>query len=286
MNRIRLSVSRDTLKTVLKDTATRIQNTGVSQAASALAYTSILSIIPLLAVSFSVFKAFGGLEKLYAIIEPFIFENLAEGSDEKTLETVRSFIGNIHAGTLGLGGLIGLLFTSMSMLYSVETSINDVWGAKVRRRLFTRVTLYWFFITVGPLALSVIVGIATALDMPLSKVLPSGTPFLLISVGFFYAIYKYVPHRIVHWKAALIAAGVTTLTWGIARFGYSIYIQKVVSYDKIYGSLGAIPIFILWIYVAWLVILSGAALSASIHPYFEEPAESEIRSEEKELKNE
>lgn len=264
MNRILLSVVRDTCK----DTARRVQDTEISKSASALAYTTILSIIPLLAVSFSIFKAFGGLDKLYAIIEPFIFENLAEGSDEKTLDLVRSFIGNIHAGTLGFSGLVGLMFTSMSMLSSVENSINKIWGTPLRRGLFRRITLYWFFITLGPLALSIAIGFATTLDIPLSKIFPSGLPFLLISVGFFYGLYRYVPHRPVYWKAALISAITTTITWGLAKMCYGLYVKKVVSYDKIYGSLGAIPIFLVWIYVAWLVVLTGAALSASLQSYF------------------
>lgn len=264
MNRILLSVVKDTFK----DTARRVRDTEISKSASALAYTTILSIIPLLAVSFSIFKAFGGLDRLYAIIEPFIFENLAEGSDEKTLDLVRSFIGNIHAGTLGFTGLVGLMFTSMSMLSSVEDSINKIWGTPLRRGIFRRITLYWFFITLGPLALSIAIGFATTLDIPLSKVFPSGLPFLFISVGFFYGLYRYVPHRPVYWKAALLSAVATTVTWGIAKMSYGLYVKKVVSYDKIYGSLGAIPIFLVWIYVAWLVVLSGAALSASLQNYF------------------
>jgi membrane protein len=258
------SVARDTLE----DTIRKIRESEATTAASALAYTTILSIIPLLAVSFSIFKAFGGLDKLYGIIEPFIFENLAEGSDEKTLTMLRSFVGNIHAGTLGAGGMIALLFTSMSMLASVEKAINKVWQARIRKSLFQRVTLYWFFITLGPLALSLAIGFASALDVPLKKVLPSGIPFFFILVGLFYGMYKYVPHRRVHWKAAMISAMLTACSWVLAKAVYGIYVKKVLAYNRIYGSLGAIPIFLLWVYVAWLVILCGSAFSASLQAHF------------------
>ncbi|MBC7386623.1 MAG: YihY family inner membrane protein [Cryobacterium sp.] len=257
------------------DTARLFRDAEIPSAASSLAYTTILSIIPLLAVSFSIFKAFGGLEKLYGTIEPFIFENLAEGSDEKTLALVRTFVGNIHAGTLGVTGMIGLMFTSMSMLASVEKSINKIWQTKLSRSFFHRITGYWFFITLGPLALSIVIGVATALDLPLSKVLPSGTPFLVILVALFYCLYAYVPHQRVDRKAALIASIGTSLTWILAKVGYGLYVRKVVSYDKIYGSLGAIPIFLVWIYVAWLVILTGAAFSASLQNRFSEPESEE-----------
>src|SRR4051812_16785951 len=103
------------LKAVTHDTLGEIRAAELPLVASSLAYTTILSIIPLIAVSFSVFKAFGGLDKLYAAVEPIVFENLAEGSDERTLNTLKDFVSNIHTGTLGISGFVGLVFTSMAM---------------------------------------------------------------------------------------------------------------------------------------------------------------------------
>jgi membrane protein len=109
---------------------------------------------------------------------------------------------------------------------------------------------------------------ATSLNVPLSKVLPSGTPFFFILLGIFYGMYRYVPHRPVYWKSALIAAFFTTCTWIIAKLGYGIYVRHFVGYGKIYGSLAAIPIFLVWVYLAWLVILMGAALSAALERHY------------------
>lgn len=263
------SVARDTLL----DTIRKIREADTPTAASALAYVTILSVIPLIAVSFSIFKAFGGVDKLYGIVEPFVFENLAEGSDQKTLDLLHSFVENIHARALGIGGIIGLLFTSMTMLAKIEGTINKVWQTKLRKSLLERITLYWFFITMGPVAVAGAVGAATAADVPLNKILPHGLTFFLILVVIFYGTYKYVPHRRVHWKAALISGVVTSISWILAKATYGIYVRKFVSYNKIYGSLGAIPILLVWIYVAWLVILSGAAFSAALQAHFlDEPA--------------
>lgn len=275
---------RSVLKDTLQDTLKLVRETEIPVAASSLAYTTILSVIPLLAVSFSIFKAFGGLDNLYGAIEPFIFENLAEGSDEKTLEVIKSFVGNIHATTLGIGGLIGLLVTSMTMLASVEKTINKIWKTPMNRGFFQRMTIYWFFITLGPLALAVAIGAATSLDIPLSKVLPSGTPFFFILVGLFYGMYRYIPHRRVYWRAALVTAVGTSFFWVLAKIVFGVYVKKVVSYDKIYGSLGAIPIFLLWIYIAWLVVLTGAAFSASLQWHYlegEEPPNAKLRKKPK-----
>lgn len=252
------------LKSVSRDTATEFREAELPLAASSLAYTTILSIIPLIAVSFSIFKAFGGMDKLYATIEPLIFENLAEGADAKTLETIRSFVGNIHAGTLGVSGFLGLLITSMTMLSSVEKSINRIWKTPMTRTWFQRVSTYWFFITLGPLAVSFAVGLATSLNLPMKSFLPSGLSLFPILVLVFFGMYKFIPHRKVDWKPALIASVWTSVSWLMAKAAYSIYVKKVVAYDKIYGSLGAVPILLVWIYVAWLVVLAGAALSAAL----------------------
>jgi membrane protein len=257
------SVAR-TVVLVLRDTRELIQSAQLLMVASSLAYTTILSIIPLLAVSFSIFQAFGGLDKLYATIEPVVINNLAEGSSEEVMVQIRHFIGNIHAGALGAGGMVGLIFTCMSMLFSAEKAINRVWNAPMNRTLFQRVSSYWLLITLGPLAMAFMLGAGISAQIPLTRYLPSGTGGFLLAIGLFFVTYKFVPHRRVHWMPALIAAWVTAVAWNVARLGYAVYTSKVLTYSKIYGSLGAVPILLLWIYIIWVVILSGAALGAAL----------------------
>jgi len=249
---------------IILDTAQHAKKVHLLMIASSLAFTTILSIIPLLAVSFSIFQAFGGIQKLYSLLEPLILANLAQGSGQEVIELLRRFIENAHAGFIGIGGMIGLIFTSMSMLLSAEKAINQIWNTQITRRLFQRLAIYWLFITLGPLALSIALGVAASYEFPIWKLFPSGTGITLISMAFFFAVFKWVPQAVVHWKSALIASVFTTLFWGLARYGYSIYTQKVVSYNVVYGSLGAVPIFMLWIDICWITVLSGAALSATL----------------------
>jgi len=253
-----------TLRAVFLDTGKHMLEAQLPLVASSLAYTTILSIIPLLAVSFAIFQAFGGLEKIYEMIEPMILENLAESAGKDAMNSIRRFIGNAHGGAMGAGGLIGLVITSMSMLSSAEKAINRVWRAEIKRTLFQRIAAYWLFITLGPIALSVALGTATSSDIPLSKVLPSGTIGFVFGILIFTIIYKFVPNRKVQILPALIAGTATTITWYLAKAGYSLYTHKVVTYHKLYGSLGAIPIMLFWIYIIWLVILAGAAFSAAL----------------------
>ena len=255
---------RDTLPGIIRDTAKQMEQAQLFTYASSLAYTTILSIIPLLAVSFAVFQAFGGLQKLYSIIKPMILSNLAEGASEQVIESLQSFIENAHTGAIGVGGMVGLIFTSMSMLSSAENAINYVWQVKMTRSLFQRIAYYWLFITLGPLTLSIAVGIATSSNIPLVKLLPSGIGMYFITVGIFFLVYKFVPQVKVQWQYALTSSIITSLFWNLARWGYALYTKHAVTYNVVYGSLGAIPIFLLWIYIIWLVLLGGASLTAAL----------------------
>jgi len=251
-------------KEIAKTISTEVEQAQIFLTAGSLAYTTILSMVPLLAVSFAIFQAFGGMEKLYSTLQPFILSNLSEGANEKAIEQLQSFVSNANASTLGIGGLIALLFTSFSMLSSVEKAINRVWGTKIERSLFQRISTYWLFITLGPLGAAVLIGFATTAKLPMGTYLPGGTGLFILSVGFFFALYKFIPSCRVHWRYALISGAYTSAILGLAKIGFNIYVRRVVSYDRVYGSLGAIPIILLWIYILWVITLSGAALTASL----------------------
>lgn len=247
-----------------RDIGHQMQQAQLFQVASSLAYTTILSLIPLLAMSFAIFKAFGGMERLLETIQPFILSNLAEGTSEEVLKRIESFISNVHASTLGVGAFLGLIFTSMSMLLSAEKAINKVWGTQLKRSWFQRISSYWLVITLGPVALSIALGAATTGDVQIAKIFPSGTGIFVLTVGIFFLVYKFVPNTKVDWRYALFSATITSAFWNLARIAYAFYTKKAVSYNKIYGSLAAVPILLLWIYIIWVIILSGAALSAAL----------------------
>jgi membrane protein len=249
---------------IARDTWLHISRAQLPQVASSLSYTTILSLIPLLAVSFAIFKAFGGLDRIYGMIEPFILDNLAEGVSDEVIGTLKTFISNAHAKTIGVGGLVGLIFTSMSMLWSADKAINKIWDAPLKRSWFLRISGYGLFVTIGPLALAVVLGFATSGHLPITHFFPNGTGLFLITTAFFYFIYKWVPHTPVDSKYAWVSALLAAIAFNIARLTYATYIAKAVSYNKIYGSLSAVPILLLWIYIVWLVILSGAALTAAL----------------------
>jgi membrane protein len=261
-------VRTDTLLRVWKTALRHAIGANLFQTAGSLAYTTILSIIPFLAVSLSIFQAFKGLDRVYEAIEPMIVENLAENAGQQAMESIRNFISNIHAGTLGIGGLIGLILTSMSLLNSAERALNRIWDTPLRRTWFERISSYWLFITIGPVSLAGVLGF-TGASTASPKVLPSGVWGYLILSSALLVVYKWVPNRHVRWSPALIPAALMALVFVVARGVYGIYVREIVAYNKIYGSLAAVPILILWIWIVWVIVLIGAAVSASLQAELE-----------------
>jgi membrane protein len=256
---------------VLKDVVALIRELQLPLVASSLAYTTILSIIPVLAVSFAVFHAFGGMDKLFEVVEPFIISNLAKGTGQEVTGHLRAFIGNAHANAVGAGGVVALLATTMTMLTSIETAINKIWGIHRQRSLFYRISSYWLIITLGPMALAVAVGLATSKDAPMTAYLPSGFGILMLTIAMLFLIYQTTPNTRVNWHYSLFSGILAGVAWSGAANAYEEYTKFAVSYSKIYGSLSAIPILLVWIYILWLIVLSGAALGACLQRRLEPP---------------
>lgn len=258
-------------KQIARDTQFVINDAQLFMTAASLAYTTILSIIPVLALSFVIFRAFGGLEKLYATLEPFILSNLSQGTSEDVMLKMKGFINNVSIGTISAGGFVGLVFTSMSLMLNIENSFNRIWKVENTRSWFHRIASYWLFITLGPLAVSIALGIATTSRLPLSNLLPSWSGAFALAACILTLTYKYVPNTRVRAKYAFISGFWTAIVWGLSRVGYELYIEKFASYNKIYGSLAAVPILLFWIYLMWLMVLAGAALTATLQKRLERP---------------
>src|SRR6185437_5706139 len=209
---------------------------------------------------------------VHQIVEPFILNNLAEGVSDEVIDVLQRFIQNAHTKAIGISGLIGLVFTSMTMLWNIEKAINRVWNAPLKRSWFQRVSSYWLFITIGPIALAVLLGVAGSKELPIAHLLPSGAACFGILVAIFFFVYKWVPHTYVNPRYAFSSAMIASLAFTGARGGYHYYMSKAVSYNRIYGSLAAVPILLLWVYIVWLIILGGAALTASLQKINDERA--------------
>lgn len=240
--------------------------------AMSLVYTTLLSIVPLLAVSFSVLKAFG----VHNQVQPML-ANLLEPLGEKGAEitnTVIGFVENVQVGVLGMVG-VGLLFYSViALMQKVEMSFNYTWRVSTPRSMAQRFSDYLSVLMVGPVLVLSALGISGTLlnheviqwmasVEPLGSLLRLMTravPYLLI-IGAFTFVYVFVPNTRVTVKAALVGGIVTGFLWQSLGWGFATFVVSSAKYAAIYSAFATLILFLMWLYLGWLVLLTGASIA-------------------------
>ncbi|OGQ36637.1 MAG: hypothetical protein A3F16_00955 [Deltaproteobacteria bacterium RIFCSPHIGHO2_12_FULL_43_9] len=214
--------------------------------ATALAYTTLLSLVPLFAVMFSLFKVFGGFERFGEKIHPFLYRffNIAEGSP--IYQKLWEYVDKVHAGAIGIVGSLVLIIAAISLFITMERSFNEIWGVQKGRPWTKKFTNYWTLITIGPLFFALSVWIQAP---------------VLILIVFITFLYIYVPYTSVKFKSALIGGTVAGLLLEGARALYALYTVNYVGYEKIYGAVAAIPLFLIWIEIGWFIVLIGTEIA-------------------------
>ncbi len=240
--------------------------------AMSLVYTTLLSIVPLLAVSFSVLKGFGAHNQL----EPALI-NLLAPLGEKGIQIshqIISFVDNMKVGVLGSIGLLLLIFTVLSLVKKIENAFNATWNIPVTRNIIQRFSNYLSVILIGPLLLFTSAGITASFNSStvvntFLSIEPFGTillflggltPYILTTISF-TLIYLLIPNTKVQFKSALYGAIVATILWKMIGALFTAFIVDSTNYTAIYSSFAILIIFMIWIYISWLIILTGASIS-------------------------
>lgn len=244
--------------------------------AASLGYTSLLSIVPLLAVVFGVAAAFPVFEQWSADLQAFIFKNMVPTSGEQVQEYLTGFLASVSR--LTLPGMVFLILTALLLMMRIEKSFNLIWRVPVSRGLLNKVVMYWAVLTLGPLAL----GAATALSaQPLFELMgmAGGGANSLRTVGIFTftwlafcLMFLLVPNCKVPIPYAAAGALVSTILFSLAKTGFVVFVSRA-SFNVIYGALATIPIFLFWLYLVWTVILLGASLAASLTTFSDRRSE-------------
>jgi len=257
--------------------------------ASALAYTTLLAIVPLLAlavgISSSLLKKQGErpiealIESAVAKVAPqldLVSKNPnAEVKDgrREVVQSITQYIGRIQSGALNVGGVLGLVFVAVSLLATIETAFNDIWGVPRGRSWFSRVVHYWAAISLGPLFLLLAIGVTTGSHFALTRqwieslpfvgvFLVSLFPFALLSLGF-ALFYQVMPNTKVDWRAALVGGAVGGCLWQLNNLVNVHYASKVFTYATIYGPMSLLPVFLLGLYFSWMIMLFGAQVACA-----------------------
>lgn len=238
--------------------------------ASALAYTTLLSMIPVLAIMFMFFKAFGG-EMVETKIKPMIYDYLTAGIGDSITLYIDSFLSSATVDTLGSIGFIFLLVAVYSILSSIESSFNAIWQVNKNRSPIEMLKTYLTIVFVSPILLIVSLWLTSRLEFIMSigdsylkgfstfmlyQILPFGLVLLL-----FLALIVIMPNTRVKILNALIGAFIGALCFTILKGLFIHYTKMAVSYNVIYGSIAAVPFFMMWIYFSWTIVLLSVEIA-------------------------
>jgi membrane protein len=252
--------------------ARRFQADGALDKASSLAYTSLLSLVPLLAIALAMLAAFPVFDKVRDQIQALIFQNFVPAVGEQVQRTVSGFVAN--AGKLTAAGVIGLVFSAVMLLVTIESTLNAIFRVATPRSPVSRLLVYWTAVTLGPLLMGASFSMSAwffaAQDWAsrwglsgLVSLVTGATPNVLLMISF-TLLYIAVPNRRVRTQDALIGGLAAALAFAALRFGFALYITGAHAYQSVYGAVAAVPIFLFWMYLSWVVVLSGAELAAAL----------------------
>ncbi|MDO9083629.1 MAG: YihY/virulence factor BrkB family protein, partial [Humidesulfovibrio sp.] len=247
--------------------------------ASALTFTTILAIVPLLAVAFSISKGFG-------LQNADFFRDFLLGVSagrEEVVDKILQYIGNTNVKTLGWLGVGALLFTVFTTVGNVERAFNTIWAVKQDRTSWRKFTDFFSIIVICPLVVLVAASFTVALQKTdlvhafianpalewLERLLLKIMSLALVWVGFTFA-YAFIPNTRVKLKAAALGGVVAGSLWQAAQWAYIHWQIGFSKYNAIYGSFAQLPLFLIWLYISWVLVLLGAEISFAaqhLHAY-------------------
>ena len=243
-----------------------------NERAASLAYTTLLSFAPLLAITFSVMKGFGANDQLRPFLQKFL-EPLGAQSAE-IADKLSGFVENISVGVLGALGVALLIYGVISMMQKIEEAFNDIWRVPDARSFLHRLRDYLAVLLIGPLFLFLSVAMTAMVrhadiayrwlnidivNSSMEKVF-SLVPYLLFMLAF-AALYMFMPNTKVKWMPALAAGFLTGLIWKILGLLFGIFVASSASYAAIYSAFAAIVLLMILVYMGWLTVLAGAAIA-------------------------
>ncbi|NLA88695.1 MAG: YihY family inner membrane protein [Alcaligenaceae bacterium] len=251
-------------KDVLMFAITRLINEGLTNKAASLSYTSITSSVPLLAVILSLFTAFPIFNDFKIYLEQFLSQSLfPENISEQLLGYLNTFAE--AATSLTAIGTIFLFVTSILLMMTIEDSLNQIFQVRKPRSLLQRILVYWAVLSIGPFALALslwasatavqqtVLGEFSLVQRTTSFLLPMMFTGLLVSL-----LYYIVPNRRIKFRDALVGGFFMAIISGLMRSGFTLYLSKFPTYTLIYGTFAVLPIFLIWVYMSWLIVLLGA----------------------------
>lgn len=250
--------------------------------AAALSYHAIFGLVPLAIVMLLIFQLFPAYGNVGDKVKDLVYQHLHLSTieypandptdPEKTIMLteyldgiVGTFFAGVNKGTVTLFSGIIVICAALVMLSTIESTFNNIWHVSKGRSFLHRVINYWALLTLGPLLLGLGVYASaryTAIGQiqKTINIAPAVLSYIAATVSFFL-LYFVLPHARVKAKAAIWGAAVAALVWSIAKWGFGIYVVKLIPYSQVYGVMGLVPLGVFWIFISWLIVLFGLQLT-------------------------
>jgi membrane protein len=241
------------------------------QIASSLTFTSLLSIVPIVTVALTMIAAFPVFGELTSALQAFILQNMVPASADVIATYTEQF--SDKAARLTAVGIGFLVVTALMTLLTIDRAFNDIWRVRRPRPIVQRIFVYWTLITIGPILMgaslsltSWLVGQAVGLVRGVPGVavaLLTVVPILLTALAL-TLLYLAMPNRRIAVRDAAIGGLLAAVVFELMKRGFAFYVTAVPTYTLVYGALATLPIFLVWIYLSWLVIVFGAVVVAAL----------------------
>lgn len=242
----------------------------LTRVASSLTFTTVLAIVPMLAVVLALFTAFPLFAEFHKALETFLGESLLPPSVSDTIMRYLNQFAAQASGLTAVGGAF-LVVTSILLIMTIDEAFNEIWNVARQRPMRQRLLVYWAIISLGPILVGASLWASSVLareSLGYIGNLPEGlslllnlVPFLMSVLGF-TALFMFVPNCRVLWRDAALGGLGTAVVLTVMKAGFTAYLTRFPSYTVIYGAFATLPIFLLWIYLSWLVVLMGATVAS------------------------
>jgi membrane protein len=256
----------DTLRTL----RLRFSEDRLGITASSLTFTTLISLVPLVTVMLAVFSAFPMFASFQAALQKYFLQSLVPDTiATPVLAALTQFAAK--SNRLGTVGLVVLLITALALMLTIDRTLNAIWRVRTPRPIAQRVLVYWGAVTLGPLLLGVSLSVtsyAVSVSQGLIHSLPGGVNVLLAAIEFILlgsgaaALFHYVPNTHVQWRHAIAGGVFVAIGMDVAKRGLAWYLTQVPTYAMVYGAFATVPIFLIWIYLGWVIVLLGAVTAA------------------------
>ncbi|MES2538423.1 MAG: YihY family inner membrane protein [Pseudomonadota bacterium] len=260
------------VRDLLRFAARRLNEERLPQVAASLTFTTVLAVVPVLTIALAIFTTFPMFNTLRTSLEAYFIKSLMPPAIANTILGYLTQFAT-QAKRLSAVGAVMLIVTAVAMIAMVDRTFNQIWRVRTPRPFAQRILVYWAIVTLGPLLIGVSITITSYLFRATSDVVGQvpliGAFFytltsIVLTSGAFTLLYMAVPNRLIDWRDAASGGVLAAIAFEISKRLFAVFVAKFPTYTIVYGALAAVPIFLLWIYLGWLITLTGAVLAAAL----------------------